>query len=96
MQKKDYINRISAEAGIRREEAEQAFETLWNVLTEEILQTGSARISGFGSFRSTKRNERMAVHPRTGEPIYVPAKYKIVFQSSSALEEKLNAPSVEE
>lgn len=96
MQKKDYINRMAAEAGIRKEEAEQAFETLWSALTEEILETGSARISGFGSFKRTKRGERMGVHPKTGEPIYVPAKYKVVFQLSSAFEEKLNAPSSEE
>lgn len=48
-----------------------------NFLTEEItknLKSGyKVKIAGLGTFKVRERKERMAINPKTGEKVHVPA-----------------------
>lgn len=54
----------------------EAIEIL-NFLTEEItrnLKSGAqVKIAGLGTFKVRERKERMALNPKTGEKVHVPA-----------------------
>jgi DNA-binding protein HU-beta len=55
------------------------------------LQTGdTVTIRGFGSFRTVRRNQRIARNPKTGKMMNVPERTAPVFKASSDLKKLVN------
>jgi nucleoid DNA-binding protein len=48
-------------------------------------------ISGFGSFTAVEVKERTIRHPQTGDPVYIPSRFKAKFTSFRALKETINS-----
>jgi DNA-binding protein HU-beta len=65
MSKQDLINTIANSAGITKRAAGAALEALTNVITKELKRGNSVTITGFGTFRVSKRAARTGVNPAT-------------------------------
>lgn len=63
---------------------------LFETLREGLLYDGHVRIHQFGSFKLKWSNERKGKHPRTGEPLIIPAQPRITFTAAKNLKDKVN------
>lgn len=63
-------------------------ETLKEVLKDE--EDGKITLPGFGVFTVKTRKEKRLIHPKTKEPIIVPARKKVTFKTSPLLESIVN------
>lgn len=88
MTKADMVAAIAAAAGITKKAAAQALEAVVEIVTGELKQGNSVTITGFGTFRVSKRAARTGVNPRNpSEKIKIPAMKIPVFKSGKALKD---------
>ena len=55
-----------------KKQAQEVVELIFDKITEALKRGDEVTVSGFGSFRVTKRAARSGVNPRTGEKISIP------------------------
>ena len=73
MNKSELIETIAAGADISKATAGKALDTAIQAIVTTVAKGGQVTLTGFGSFKSTRRAARKARNPRTGESIKVPA-----------------------
>lgn len=73
MTKKELIGKMSEDAGISKQNAEKAFNSLIEGITESLKNGEEVRIIGFGTFAVKERAAREGRNPSTGEPLQIPA-----------------------
>jgi DNA-binding protein HU-beta len=71
--KSELVERIAADKGLSRREAERALEAVINAITSELRDGREVNITGFGKFHVSERAGRRGVNPRTREPMTIPA-----------------------
>ncbi len=90
MNYKDFIQKISAQTHLTKEETEKLIETATNVFSEQLTGNKNIGIQGFGNFELRKKEERIIVHPVTKKRLLMPPKLTVHFKSSNVMKEKLN------
>lgn len=88
MTKADMVNAIAAAAGVTKKAASSALEAVVDIVTGELKKGESVTITGFGTFRVSKRAARTGVNPRNpSEKIKIPAMKIPVFKAGKALKD---------
>ena len=64
---------VSNALGLNKKQGHEAVETVFDTIVKTLARGEEVAVSGFGSFRVTKRAARTGVNPRTGERIQIPA-----------------------
>lgn len=95
MERRNFIDILSARAGISRDEAERLTDALRDIVASRVSEGDSVALPGFGSFEPKKRLERVSVHPATGRRLLVPPKISLIFRPSAVLKQKVNPTSQE-
>jgi nucleoid DNA-binding protein len=90
MNYKDFIQKVSTQTTLTKEETEKLLETAINIFLEQLTENKSIGIQGFGTFELRKKEERIIVHPATKKRLLMPPKLTVHFKSSNVLKEKLN------
>ena len=57
---------------------------------DELAKGNDVAISGFGSFKVSKRAAREGRNPQTNEKIKIPARKAVTFKAGSALKDIVN------
>lgn len=83
--KSDLGNQMAQKMGVSNSKANQFVNMFLDTITESLMRGEEVRITGFGSFRVMETKERMRVHPRTREPIRVPAGKRLSFSPGTQL-----------
>lgn len=86
--KKELITTIAQETGFSKKDISHIVDLFFEGLTDGLLDDGSVRIPGFGTFKVVERAARKGHNPRTKEPIDIPASKTVKFKSSSVLKAK--------
>lgn len=74
MTKQDLVNAAAAAAGVTKKDAQAVLDALIESITKSLKNDENVTITGFGTFRVSKRAERMGVNPRNPqEKIKIPA-----------------------
>lgn len=84
--------RISAASGVEVEKVKNATNEFFNIITREILDSGSFKLIGFGTFNRMYVDETERKNSRTGETIFVPSHYLVKFVPSTSLAKRINKP----
>ena len=88
MKKVGLVEAVMKAAGIEtKKQAEQAVDALFDAIVKAMSHGEEVAISGFGTFRATKRAARMGVNPKTGEKIQIAASTKPKFRAGKLLKE---------
>ena len=90
MLKSDIVKRIAADALVTPLAAETAVDILLSEIGDALARGEKVTIRGFGSFSTTDRAPRVGRHPRTGEPIDIPASRSVAFKASRVLKDAVN------
>jgi len=67
------ISSIAAKTDVSKKEVEMILETMTDIITEELRKDNKVTITGFGTYRLSKRAAREGINPQTKERITIPA-----------------------
>ena len=73
MNKQELIGHVADRAGLSRNDAMRAVETMLEVITSALKRGDEVRLVGFGNFSVTRRKASTGRNPRTGEPMQIKA-----------------------
>jgi len=86
MNKSDLINEVVKVVSTKKE-AQAAVDCILSNITETLRNKETVQISGFGSFKVSKRKARKGRHPLTGEEIDIRARMVPKFVPGKALKD---------
>ncbi len=88
MSKQDIINAIADASGITKRASATALDSLITLVTKELKRGNTVTITGFGTFRVSKRAARMGVNPRNPtQRISIPAMKVPSFKAGKTLKD---------
>ena len=88
MTKSEMVDGIAAKAAITKKAAAAALEALTETITKDLKKGNNVVITGFGTFKVSKRAARTGVNPRNpSEKIKIPAMKVPTFKAGKALKE---------
>ncbi|MCT1178703.1 HU family DNA-binding protein [Pediococcus pentosaceus] len=91
----ELVKRLREETGLSDILAKKIVTQLIEDIKDEIVnKENSVKLTGFGTLRLVRRNERLAMSPRTQEVIAVPAKKAITFKPYQSTKKELNPGAV--
>jgi len=103
--KQELVDSVAEKAGITKENAKTVIKSVQDSLLDLLEQSGRMQLAKFGIFKMVRTKARMGRNPATGQPLKIPAGYRIGFKVSKtwkdsmmlrkrAQEEKVAKPSV--
>lgn len=90
MNKQEFVTELKAK-GFTNEQAYQAIDGVFGVITDALKRGDSVTIQSFGTFEVRERAARTGVNPQTREPIQINASKAPAFKCSYKLKEAINA-----
>ncbi|MFH0770079.1 MAG: HU family DNA-binding protein [Candidatus Peregrinibacteria bacterium] len=88
MSKQDIINTIADAAGVTKRAGAAALEALCTLITKELKKGNNVTITGFGTFRVSRRAARTGVNPRNPtQKISIPAMKVPSFKAGKTLKD---------
>ena len=91
MTKSEFVEHVAQKASLDKKEAATAVDAMLEVIEETLSRGSEVSFSGFGKFHVAERGAREGVHPRTGEPIQIPASKVPRFTAGSGLKKAVKA-----
>mgnify|MGYP000012392298 CR=1 FL=1 len=88
MTKAELVDKIYAKSGLpTKAKSEAALDATIEAITECLTAGDSITLTGFGSFKVTKRAARKGRNPRTGKECLIPASRVVKFTPGKTLKE---------
>ena len=87
MNKDSLISAISEKTELSKKDIGLVLETFEEVVTKALRNDEKVTLTGFGTFRISKRSERAGINPQTKERIQIPAMSIPKFTAGKALKE---------
>jgi DNA-binding protein HU-beta len=87
MNKQDLITQVADRAGLNRNDAARAVETMLETITLALKRGDEVRLVGFGNFSVTRRKASVGRNPRTGEPLQIESSAQPKFRPGKILKE---------
>ena len=92
MTKGDLIDIVAEGTGLTKVETGAVIDGMIATISYTLKKGDPIDIRGFGRFKVVWRKERNARNPKTGEPVFVPARNMPVFRCSKELRNYVNEP----
>lgn len=86
---KDLIGLVANASGLTKKQVEELLNTYNAILRDNLMSGKSIQLQGLGSLEIKERNERIIVHPKTGERTLVPSKNQLVFRPVNNMKDEL-------
>ena len=87
MNKQELIGHVADRAGLNRNDAVRAVETMLEVITDALRRGDEVRLVGFGNFVVTRRKASVGRNPRTGEPLQIDSVAQPKFRAGKLLKD---------
>lgn len=88
MTKQDLINAASTKAGVTKKAASEVLEAVLESITKSLKKGENVTVTGFGTFRVSKRAARKGVNPRNpSQQIKIPAMTLPAFKAGKTLKD---------
>lgn len=85
MNKMGLVDAVHEKIEGTKKSAEDAVDTVFDMITSALAKGDEVTIAGFGSFIAKHRAARMGVNPRTGQKIQIAATITPKFKAGKAL-----------
>jgi DNA-binding protein HU-beta len=90
MTKAEMISTLAEKNELTKAQTERVFNSIFDMFKDELAKGNDVAISGFGSFKVSKRAAREGRNPQTNEKIKIPARKAVTFKAGSALKDIVN------
>ena len=87
MKKDELIDMMATKADISKKSAGDALEAMLDGVVSTLSKGGEVVLTGFGSFKVSKRAARMGVNPKTGAKLQIPAMTVPKFKAGKGLKD---------
>lgn len=88
MTKQDLINAAAQSAGVTKKAASEVLDAIISAITKSLKKGENVTITGFGTFRTSKRAARTGVNPRNpSQKIKIPAMKLPAFKAGKSLKD---------
>ena len=94
--KQELVDAVAEKAGITKANAQTAIKSVQDSLLDLLEQSGRIQLAKFGIFKMTRTKARQGRNPATGQPITIPAGYRIGFKVSKTWKEAMLARKLEQ
>lgn len=91
MLKSDLVNILVNKRQLTQKQAEQTIETIFDSMTEALVQGDNIEIRGLGAFHVKNYPGYNGRNPKTGEVIPVKPKRGVLFRTGKELRERVNS-----
>jgi DNA-binding protein HU-beta len=71
MNKQDVIAKLVKDTGVTKAAASNVLDALLDTITKALKKGDTVTFVGFGTFKTSQRQARVARNPRTGAPIKI-------------------------
>jgi DNA-binding protein HU-beta len=85
--KGELIDAVAAKTDMSKKDVSSVLEATLDKVTEEIRKGNKVTITGFGTFKTSKRSARQGRNPQTGETIQIAASTVPKFSAGKALKD---------
>ncbi len=89
MTKKEIVKTISDEIGLTQLKTKEIVQKTFDAIVETLVDERRIELRNFGVFEVKKRAARKARNPRTGDKVFVPAKFVVTFKPGKEMEERV-------
>ena len=94
MTKQDLVNTAAEKAGVTKKAAGEVLDAILAAITASLKKGNNVTITGFGTFRVSKRAARTGVNPRNPtEKIKIPAMKLPAFKAGKSLKDAVRQSS---
>jgi integration host factor subunit alpha len=76
--------------GLSRMDCANLVEAILDKMTDAIVENGSVKISGFGTFLVREKRARIGRNPKTGEEVMITPRKSLTFRPSNKMRERLS------
>ena len=90
MHKTELIAAVAEKSGLSKKDADNAVNSMLDVVVETLAQGDKVQIVGFGTFEVRSRSERQGRDPRTNNPITIPASKSPAFKAGKAFKDAVD------
>ena len=90
MTKQDIINEVCNTASLSRSKAEEAVETVIDLIKESLSAGEPVILRRFGTFQVRQKSKRMGRNPKTGEEAEISARKVVRFKSGKHFKQAVN------
>lgn len=87
MKKQDLVDAVAESTGMQKSAVENVINSTIDAITKAMAGGDDVALTGFGTFRVSKRAARMGVNPKTGEKIQIAAATVPKFKAGKLLKE---------
>ena len=91
MNKSQLIDKIAADAGLSKKDAEAALKATLGAIEGALVKNDKVVLVGFGTFKTKKLAARSGRNPATGAALKIPASTVPTFKAGKSLKDKVNA-----
>lgn len=81
------VAKIAEKTDLSKKDIELVIDTLTDEITKSLKNDEKVTLTGFGTFRASKRAARQGINPQTKEAITIPAMTVPKFTAGKALKE---------
>lgn len=85
MNKHELVKAVANESGLTQSQTKTVLDAFTSVVASELNKENDVVIYRFGKFYSSQFQERVGRNPKTGEPVFVPARRIAKFKPSPEL-----------
>ncbi|MCA9380547.1 HU family DNA-binding protein [Candidatus Dojkabacteria bacterium] len=87
MNKADLVAKVASKTGLTKKAAQDAMEALMEAVMVAVSKGDSVTLTGFGTYKASKRAARNGRNPQTGQVIKIPARTVPVFRPGKEFKE---------
>lgn len=87
MTKPELVDAVAKSTGMKKMDASNAVDAVFNAITDTLGKKEQVSIAGFGTFDVRARAARMGRNPRTGEQINIPESTACVFRPGKKMKD---------
>ena len=91
MTRADLAAAVEEEAGLRKRDAAELVDALFEAICERLAAGEPVGISGFGAFALRDKGERVGRNPKTREETPILARRVVTFRASAKLKKRVAA-----
>ena len=83
----DLAEAVYGSVGLSRTESAELVERVLELITDALVTGANVKLSSFGSFQVSSKNERIGRNPKTGEEVPITPRRVVTFRPSQMLRE---------
>ena len=81
MTKKDIINKISQDTGIKQIDVKEVVQRTFDIIIDSLTNGNKVELRNFDIFKVKTRRGRLGRNPRTGDGVTIPDKKVVSFKA---------------